>query len=260
MRHLPVVVPLLILLLFGGGTAAAGGPLGPPQPAAKSAGGLYTAVGAWHQENRYGDGGEYLFRQNQVYSEAGYGANDRWAVYGRLGVGNLNVREAFSPAASSVATDKSDFEDKQQLFGTLGGKVFYPLDAMFGIGAFLQGSAYFSDFRDQVSGSRSGAPFALELRVKDLREATLGFAVQANISQGVRLYGGPFLSYSEAVLSSSADASGLRFAGGDETVRNRTPLGGFAGIEAKLAKGFLLNIEGQVAERLSAGVAVLYVY
>ncbi len=239
------------------GKAAAGGPFGPPQPISKEAGGLHTAIGYWYHKDKYENATEHVTRQNQVYTQVGYGAQNCWEIYARVGVSDIKVFDAFSYA--TVSTSKSDFEDNTNIFGTLGAKWFRPLNKTFGMGTFIQGSYYFRDFTDDVSGTQSGTPFRAELKIKDLWDVNFGIGLQATVPYGIKLYLGPYIYYSEAKVSSSANISGLEFATGD-TIKNKTILGEFTGVEVPLAKGFRLNIEGQYSERLSAGAAVTYSY
>jgi hypothetical protein len=74
------------------------------------------------------------------------------------------------------------------------------------------------------------------------------------------MYIGPYVYCSQLKVSPSADVAGIALASGETTMKNKTGFGGFAGIEWPLAKGFRLNLEGQYAERLSFGAAILYVY
>jgi hypothetical protein len=99
-----------------------------------------------------------------------------------------------------------------------------------------------------------------ELRVKNLWDVNFGIGFQAAVPYGIKIYIGPHVHYSEFKVSPSTDVAGVAWASGETTLKNQTVLGGFAGIEAPLAKGFRLNLEGQYTERLSFGIAVLYVY
>jgi hypothetical protein len=128
------------------------------------------------------------------------------------------------------------------------------------MGAFIQGSYYFADFTDTVSGTRNGVPFSVALRVKNLWDVSFGMGFQATAPYGIKMYIGPYVYYSEFKVSPSADVAGLAFASGDTTIKNKTGFGGFTGVEVPLAKGFRLNLEGQYAERLSVGAAVMYTY
>ena len=124
----------------------------------------------------------------------------------------------------------------------------------------MQGSYYFRDFTDHVSGTQNGAPFTTELKVKNLWDVHFGISFQATVPYGIKLYIGPYAYYSEAKTSLSADIPGLRFGTTNDTIQNKTRVGGYTGIDVPLARGFHLNVEGQYSERFSAGVAVTYSY
>ncbi len=239
--------------------AAAGGPLGPPQPVSKATGGLYTAIGYWHQEDEYKNGTENLTGQNQFYSQLGYGAR-HWEIFGRIGIADLKISDAFRSNRASTTTSKSDFEDNWSFFGTFGAKGFYPFNETFGLGAFAQGSYYFQDFTDPVAGTQNGAPFTAELRVKNLWDVYFGVSFQARVPYGLKLYIGPYAYYSEARASLSADIPGLGFEPGEVTIKNKTSAGGYAGIDVPLARGFHLHVEGQYSARFAVGAAVSYSY
>ena len=259
-KNIPLILISAFIILLASGTAAAGGPFGPPQPIVKGAGGLHTGIGYWFHEDRYQNGTDLLIRQNQVYSELGYGSQNGWEVYTRVGVSDLKAIDAFRSADASTAAARNDFQEHWKFFGTLGAKGFYPFNRTFGMGAFVQGSYSFSDFTDNVSGTRSGAPFSLELRVKNLWDVNAGIGFQATLPCGARIYAGPYVGYSEAKISPSANVAGLAFTSGETTLSNKTRFGGFSGIEIPLAKGFRLDVEGQYSERMSAGAAVTFTY
>jgi hypothetical protein len=260
MKSFKPLVSFLFLLLMVPVGAIAGGPFGPPEPIVKGTGGLHTGIGYWLQEERYQNGTEQLFRQNQIYSEAGYGSR-RWEITGRIGMADLKLGDAFrSSAATTVISSRANFEEHWKFFGTLGVKAFYPVNATFGLGAFLQGSYAFSDFTDSFAGTRDGTPFVAELRVKNLWDVNAGLGLQATVFNGTKLYGGPYLRHSEGKVWSSRDVAGIALAAGETTLKNRTAFGGYAGVEAPLGKGFRLTLEGQYGERLSAGAAIVYVY
>ena len=161
------------MLFAVNGTAAAGGLFGPPQPTSGETGGLHTGIGYGYHEDRYRNDTDHTIRQNQVYSEVGYGA-DHWGVYGRIGVSDLKILDAFRSSQASTATSENDFQDGWKTFGTLGGQGFYPFNRTFGIGAFLQGSYYFQNFTDDISGTHGGARFTQELKVKNLWDVNFG--------------------------------------------------------------------------------------
>jgi hypothetical protein len=177
---------------------------------------------------------------------------------GRIGLSDVKISDVFRSAEASTATSRDDFADRWNFYGTLGAKGFYPFNSSFGIGAFVQGSYYFCDFADTVSGTRGGAPFTAEVKVKDLWDVNFGLGFQATVPKGIKLYIGPYLRYSEARMSLSPGVPGLESANDD--VKNAALLGGFGGADIPLGRGFRLNLEGQYSERLSLGAAVTYSY
>lgn len=172
----------------------------------------------------------------------------------------MKISDVFRPTQGTTSTSKSDLQDNWNFFGTLGAKGFYPFHRAFGIGAFLQGSYTFSDYNDRLSGTHNGAPFTTKVKVKDLWDVNLGIAFQATVPKDIKLYLGPYLYYSEATLSPSARVPGLEFSGGDVKLKNKTLVGGFAGFDVPLFRGFHLNVEGRYAEKLSVGAALLFSY
>jgi len=103
----------------------------PAQSVSKEAGGLNTAIGYHYHEDKYENGTDHVFRQNQVYSHLGYGARN-WEIYGRIGGADLKISDAFRSTQASTATSKNDFDDNWKIFGTLGAKGFYPFNKTFG--------------------------------------------------------------------------------------------------------------------------------
>jgi hypothetical protein len=96
--------------------------------------------------------------------------------------------------------------------------------------------------------------------VENLWDVNFGIGFQATVPYGIRLYAGPYVYYSEATASLSANIPGLQFTTADTTITNKTKAGGFVGIDLPLAKGFRMNVEGQYSERFSAGGAITYTY
>lgn len=251
---------VVLALLFVPDGASAGGPYGAPEPVVKKAAGIHTGIGYWFQEERYGNGTEQIARQNQVYSELGYGSMNGWEITARVGMSDMKMGDAFRSSAVLTSTDRDDFRGAGKIFSTLGAKVFYPCSKTIGFGVFARGAYYFRDFADDVSGTRSGAPFAVELGVKNFWELDFGMGLQATIPEGIKIYIGPYLRRAEFRISPSAAVAGIAHTSMETSWKNSTGFGGFSGIEMPLAKGFRLNMEAQYAERLSIGAAVLYAY
>ncbi|MFB3924491.1 MAG: hypothetical protein ACE14T_00425 [Syntrophales bacterium] len=248
-----------IVLAFHG-AAVASGLFGPPQPVSKEAGGIHTGIGYWYHEDRYVNGTEHVILQNQIYTQAGYGAHNYWEIYGRIGISDLKMLDAFSPVDPSTTASRNDFEDNWKFFGTLGVKGFYPFNDTFGVGTFLQGTYSFSDFTDSVAGTRNGVPYTAKIKVKNMWDVNFGIGFQALVPYGIKLYIGPYLYYAEAKVSPSTNTPGLQLTAETVTLKNKTNVGGFTGIEIPIARGFRLNVEGQYSERLSAGAAITLTY
>ncbi len=259
LRCLRFLVPILLLLWSFAGSAVAGGPFGTPQPVAKEGGGLHTGIGYWQQEDLWRADSLLETVRRHAYSEVGYSFSNNWEIYARLGIADLKIADGFGSLTPSITVAKNDFEENTNYFGTMGVKVFHPFNRLLGWGVFVQGSYYFRDFADEVTGSQSGVPFRVEQRVSDLWELDLGIALQAVNRAGVKYYCGPFIYYSEAKVRASAAIAGIGLTT-DAAVRNRAWGGGFVGVDVPLAKGFRLQIEGQYSSRLSAGTAVTYSY
>lgn len=249
-----------LLILAAGCTAQAALLFGPPQTLSRQEGGLNTSIGYWYQENKLQNGSEYIIRQNEIYSQVAYGGKNFWEIYGRIGVSDLKIFDAFRSTNVSTMTTGNDFTENWKLFGTLGAKGFLPLNKVFGIGAFVQGTYYFNNFTSDVDGVAAGVPFAADLKMRNMWDVNFGVALQAEVPYGIKLYAGPYVYYSEAKANLSANISGLEFGTEDITLKNKSCAGGFFGADIPLAKGFHLNIEGQYSERFSAGAAVSYTY
>jgi hypothetical protein len=260
MKNITIILIASFMMLFVHGMAVAGGPYGTPQPISRAGGGLHTAIGYWYQEDKFKDQASFVTKQHQLYSEAGYGDGNYWDFYARVGLSTLKGLDVFGSANPGTTTSGADFSESWKFFSTVGVKGFYPFSKMLGLGAFLQGTYYFSDFTDTVSGTRNGAPYTMELGMKGMWDVHAGIGLQLTVPYGVKLYMGPCLYYAEMKASPSVNIQGLPFSAGDVTLKNTTNLGGYAGIDIPLPKGFRLQAEGRYSEKLSAGLAVAYSY
>ena len=259
-KNFSIIALAALLILTVNGTAAAAGLFGPPQTVSREAGGLNTAIGYSYHEDKYKNGSEYIIRQNQVYSQVAYGGHNSWEIYGRLGVTDLKIFDAFCSTNVFTITANNDFTENWKFFGTLGAKGFLPVNKIWGIGAFLQGTYYFNNFTGDVAGTNAGAPFAADLKVQDMWDVIFGIGFQATVPYGIKLYAGPYIYYAEARVGLSANIPGLELGTGNILLKNKTITGGFIGADIPLTRGFRLNLEGQYSERLSVGAAVSYTY
>lgn len=250
----------MLFIIALGGTAVASGPFGAPQSVSREAGGLNTAIGYWYHQDTFRNDNDRQIRQNQIYSQVAYGGKNGWEIYGRIGLADLKMFDAFRSANVLTTTSQNDFAENWKFFGTLGAKGFIPFNKIFGIGAFIQGTYHFSNYTDSVAGSDNGAPYLADLKIKNLWDVNLGVAVQTTIPWNIRLYAGPYVYYAAGRASLDTNIPGLAYAAGNVSIKNKSIAGGFAGADIRLAKGFRLNMEGQYADRFSVGAAIAYSY
>jgi hypothetical protein len=255
-----IIALTALLILTVNGTSVAAGLFGLPQTVSREAGGLNTAIVYAYHEDKYINGREYIIRQNQVYSQVAYGGHSSWEIYGRLGVTDLKIFDAFCSTNVFTITSNNDFTENWKFFGTLGAKGFLPINEILGIGAFIAGTYYFNNFTGDVAGTNAGVPFTADLKVQNMWDVNFGIGFQANVPYGIKLYAGPYIYYSEASVGLSANIPGLELGTGNILLKNKTIAGGFIGAAIPLTKGFHLNVEGQYSERLSVGAAVSYTY
>lgn len=261
MKNLKILSIAVLLTFIVPAMAFSSGLFGPPQPLSREEGGLNTSIGYGIHEDKFENGHEYTFRRHLIYTEAAYGGAHRlWEVYARIGLADLKIDDAFRSGSASTTSSKNDFKDNENLFGTLGAKAFYPFGGNFGIGAFIQGSYFFDDYEERATGNQNGAPYSTNLSVENFWDVYSGIGLQAAVPYGVILYAGPYVYYSEAKASPSPGITGLRLAASEDTLQNKTALGGFAGVQVPIGKGFSLTVEGQYSDEFSAGVAITYTY
>lgn len=259
-KNFPVILLAALFIFTISPASLAAGLFGPLQTVSQEAGGLNTAIGYRYHEDTYKNGIDHTVRRNEIYSQAAYGSKNIWEIYARVGLADMKIFDVFSSKDASINTDKDNFEANWEFFGTLGAKAFYPISSIWGVGAFIQGTYYFSDFTDTVSGTAGATPFTAELKVKNLWNANFGVGIQATLPLGIKFYAGPYIYYSEAKVSLHSNISGSGYWVDDDTIRNKSIVGGFTGLDIPLAKGFRLNVEGQFAERFSVGAAISHTY
>lgn len=260
-NNLKIFTLTALIILVTNTIAFAAGLFGPPQTISKEAGGLNTAIGYFYSEDTFKiDNEQHLLRQNSIYSQVAYGGNNIWEIYGRIGVADLKIPDAFNSTDVLTTTSKLDFEENWKFFGTLGAKGFYPISKIFGIGAFIQGTYHFRNYTDSVSASNNGTAYIANLKIKNLWDVNFGIGLQITAPLAIKLYAGPYVYYAEAKESLDTNIPGVEYAAGNASIRNKSIVGGFAGVDIPLLKGFHLNAEGRYAERFSAGAAISYTY
>lgn len=238
-RYFSIIALASLLCLTINPAATAAGLFGAPQTVSRESGGLNTAIGYRYHEDTFEKDTDIKFRQNEIYSQVAYGSKNIWEIYARVGMSDLKIEDVF--------------KDNEKIFTTLGTKVFYPVNKTLGVGAFVQGTYYLSDFNDEVSRNK-------EVEVDNLWDVNCGIGFQVTLPCGTRLYAGPYLHYAETEISLSSRVAKLGYSAGDFFVENKSVAGGFAGLDIPLAKGFRLNVEGQYTDEFSAGAAISYTY
>ena len=260
LKHIVAIVISSFIVLQMSMPVFAGGMFGPPQTLSKKEGGLNTAIGYQYVQDTLKNDSEHVFRQHQIYSHAAWGASNLWEIYGRLGIADLKISDAFASSNMITSVSKNDFEENWKLFGTLGAKFFYPVNDLLGVGAFIQGTVHFSNYADDVVGVYHATPFAADLKIKNLWDVKAGLALQAAINWNIKIYGGPFVDYTQADARLPSPIPGLLMGGRDDVLQNKSKAGGFLGVDIPLSRGFRLNIEGRYTDQFSIGSAVTYTY
>ena len=113
----------LIILVFNT-LALASGLFGPPQTVSKETGGLNTAIGYFYYEDTFKKDTDHLIRQNSIYSQVGYGANNMWEIYGRIGVADLKIFDVFISTDALTTTNKNNFEENWKFLVLWGQRAF----------------------------------------------------------------------------------------------------------------------------------------
>ena len=240
--------------------ANAGGMFGPPQTLSDTAGGLNTAIGYRYHTDTYKNHLHYKMRQNVIYSHAAWGKAGIWEIYARLNAADIKIQDRFRFGVTSFGNGENDFRDHWEFFGTTGAKVFYPVNSLFGVSAFVQGNFNPGKYKDNTILYDNGSSSAANLNIKNLWDVNLGAGLQFTLPYDIRTYAGPFVYFARADAQFSLDIPGLPFVTGKTVLKNSSPVGGYFGADIPLIKGFRLNIEGQYTSRFSAGAAISYVY
>jgi len=259
-KRLGVAILAIVFTVIISVPVMAAGLYGPMQTVSRQQGGLNTSIGYFYHADAYQDIERYAIKQNQFYMQAAYGSKNIWEAYARLGVSDMAMTGIFASVNHYVTTSKDNFESDWIPFGSLGGKVFYPINAIFGVGAVVQGTYYFDDFSDTVAITSGGMPVRTEIEVKRLWDINFGVGAQASLPRNIQLYAGPYLYYSEAKMSRHSGLHGIGYGSQDETIENKTKAGLLMGADIPLIKGFRLNLEGRLSDKFSAGFAVSYTY
>ena len=165
-------------------------------------------------------------KSNKVYSNFGYGMNDDWEIFLRLGAAD---------------TDDSSFEF------TIGGGTKITLseseDGMVKWGVLAQLSWVSFDLDDD-SGFIGATPVSLTSQELDILDIQIAFGPEYKIKENVSIYGGPFLHFIEGYYDATATVSGTPF-GVSADIGEDSIFGGYIGAKIALFNDTSLNIEYQ---------------
>lgn len=252
-RFLYLLVMALMLALLPQKIFAQG-LFGLPQGYSRNGHGLYTAIGFLHLRDLIENDRRYLFSQQIIYSEAGYGISHGIELYGRIGWADGVLSGPIGPANYHVSS--TDLRADDRLVGTIGFRWSQPITSLLRWGVFAQGSYYINDGADEVSGLRSdGKATGHEIRIKNQWLINGGLSLQTDLPGGIKCYAGPYLHYEEGKMVSLAPIPGQK-----ERIRSSYALGAFGGIKLPLVKRFSLTCEGWYGERFSLGTMITYTY
>ncbi len=232
-------------MFLAAGSISFAGEFGPPEPFDKT---LVPSVGYTYSQAEYTSSRpgweDATITQHGVFLQASLLLSDDSEGYLRIGAADWEV-SGFRPERTEY-----DLRDSANLYTSLGYKrLFYDAD-WWGLGSFVQGSYYTSQYRDSEDDVR--------LSVEDLWDVNFGMAAQSKwrprrglIDEAI-LYGGPFYYFASAkAIVDSEDEEGVSYSTNIDEDGN---LGGFLGIRVRMPGGMYAGVEGRYKTRFSAGV------
>jgi hypothetical protein len=249
------VVLCAFLLLFVMCGFVSAGQFGPTEPTA-SPGKFSLETGYFWNDTKwkmdYID--DFRTQSNQFYVQASFAPTKSLEIFGRLGGADLSTKGTVN-----------NMSDTSNMFGTIGGKAMLYQHGIFGFGAFAQGTHYFSDYKDNVNLSQYGG-FPVNVAMTDYYDVQGGLSGQVKV-QNFILYGGGFWYYAQAHVNVSTPIGvAPPFLGSislqllSEKLREQNAFGGFMGVKVPLTKRFSVNVEGQLRDRISGGMSLVYAF
>jgi hypothetical protein len=253
-----LIIVGIVLGALACGTAFAAGPFGPVDPISKSteplsgSSGWSLSVGYWYYQDKFKIKDplsiDYNVKSNQVYLQAAKKAGGG-EIYARLG------GATFEGTYDSLNAKMSD---SMKPFGALGLRYYFPLGSGFGVGPLVQGTYYFSEYKDTISvAGLSG----VEIKQKDYWDASIGLGFQYSADM-FRIYAGPFAYWAQAKFDGTAPPGYWWASTGTQNIsintENKSNIGGFAGIVFDFTKQFSLSVEGTYSQDFSGGAMLNY--
>ncbi|MHB8111662.1 MAG: hypothetical protein ACYDHW_16690 [Syntrophorhabdaceae bacterium] len=227
-------ISLLVMFLVMAGLASAG-QFGPTEPTANP-GKFSLGVGYFWEDTKWDVfDGTLRTQSHQAYLQGSFAPTKNFEAFGRLGGADLESKDM-----------DPDIKDDAKLFGTLGMKVMFYDNNIFGIGAFAQGTYHFEDYKDSTGTT--------EFKIKDYYDVQAGISGQFKCNNFI-VYGGPFVYFSRAKIDIDSAFGGP---GISDTADEKTPIGGFLGVKIPFTKQLGLTLEGQYRDEFSGGAFLGY--
>lgn len=249
--------PALFVALLAGflllASAASAGQLGAPQPTGKQ-GQFSIGAGYFYLEEKWEpDRASDLVgttrvewatdkvKQNALFLKGAYAISPRCEASVKLGAADRGAPQGF--------------EDSYAVFGGIGVRGIVYSAPGFAVGPVVVFNFYGRN-EDDISFTQGASTWRGTAKIESSWEAVAGVAVQADVGKAL-VYAGPLFSWSKAdVEYRITDGTQTLDVSNEYTTKN--PFGGFAGVRAALPAGLVLEVEGQLRDRFSAGATVSY--
>jgi hypothetical protein len=252
-RNLALV--LLALFSFLIVLPAGAGQLGAPEPIANdSSVSLGVGYSFLSSKVQFQGSDKFTLDQHQVYGQLS-AAYRNAEGYLRVGGSTMRLKDAFATSLPGVtlAGFKNEFEDdSSRAFLAAGAKYKFDISKYISIGPSVQVSI-FDEYKDQTTGMVNGIPITQSLEISGAYRFDGAAFLQLNL-RPVHLYAGPFIYW----IRSDVESTSLRVSG--DKMQESGNFGGAGGIRIKLPMGLNIEIEGQYAERFSAGGLISYAF
>lgn len=260
-------IVLLVFFFVMTGLASAG-QFGPTEPTANP-GKFSLGIGYFWEDTKWKFNGDFIdgtvrTQSHQAYLQGSFAPVKNFEIFGRLGGSNLEAKDF------SIDDVDIDFKEDAKLFGTLGLKVMFFDNKIFGLGAFAQGTYHFQDYKDSdtprtLTDGIFTATDTVDMKIKDYYNVQAGISGQFKCNDFI-VYGGPFVYFARAKASidETVTVSGLGqtrsfFIGSDsDTMEEKTTVGGFLGVKIPFTKQLGLTLEGQYRDEFSGGALLSY--
>ena len=192
MRKAPLIMAATILLLSCSNLALGFDPMGPPKAM------LSQGQPGWRLEYIYSkmsvDGGGIPgappasfqdVEMNKIYANVGYGLNDKWEVFVRLGVAKIDVDQG----ANATPRNMGFFMGNSDFDFSIGAGTRVTFVESDDVSLGLLGQISFARI-SSFDGNDLAGGFTTDLHITEVQ---IAFGPTWNCAEGLYIYGGPFL-------------------------------------------------------------------